>query len=200
MVRIQHGPDGSGLIWAIRSVIAVQVVAALIAIALAAPDFIDRLQRPSSCIPGCIDVRGLVFIFLLIVLTPVVLTLTAAALLLRSGRIWPAWMALAVNLLVIGIIASGVMQLITGASSCSDMCESFDYGHVPVLVQEIEVVLLAIPPLATLVFTVLFVSWPLIKPSRTRSTASASCPIEIPLASPACPPAGKIEELTPPGE
>ncbi len=143
----------------------------MLAIMLAAPDFIDRLVRPSSCIPGCMDLRGVAFIVLLIVLTPVVLALTAAALLLRPGRMWPSWLALALNLVVVGFIASGVLQLITGGTSCSDMCESFDYGHVPLLVQHIQVLLLAVPPLASLVLVVLLLSWPFIRPSRPRSTA-----------------------------
>jgi hypothetical protein len=144
----------------------------MVAIVLAAPDLIDRFTGPSSC-RGCMDVRGVDFILLLILLTPAMLALTAAALLLRPGRMWPSWPALAVNLVVVGFIASGVLLIITGqgGTSCSDMCVSFDFGHTPLLVEQIQVLLLAVPSLASLVLVVALLGLPLIRPSRPRSTA-----------------------------
>jgi hypothetical protein len=171
MLTAQQGRDGSGLIWVAQRVLAAQVVATMVAMVLAAPDFIDRLERPTSCTFGCIDVRGAVFIALLIFLTPVALALTAAALLLRRGRIWPAWVALALNMALVGFIVLVVLELINVGGSCSDMCDSFDFGHVPLLVQQSEEVLLTIPPIASLVVMVLLVSRPLFRPSRPRSTA-----------------------------
>lgn len=172
VVALQQGPDRSRLIWVTRAVLGVQVVATAVAIVLAAPDFIDRLQRPSSCLPGCVDVRGVVFIVLLIFLTPAAALLTAAVLLLRGGRLWPALMVLVVNLLVVGFIASVALQLVNGATECSDMCDSLDFGHVPLLVQKLQVLLLGVPPIASLVFTVLLVSWLLIRPTRTKPAAA----------------------------
>jgi hypothetical protein len=148
------------------------VVAAVIAIMLGVPDLIDRLTGPSSC-TFCFDLRGVDFILLLIVFGPVMLALTAAASLLRPGRMWPSWLALAVNLVVVGSIPLAVLPLITGwgASNCSDMCDSFGPSHVPLLVQHIQGVLLAVPSLASLILVVLLLGLPLIRPSRPRSTA-----------------------------
>ena len=139
---------------------------------LGVPDLIDRLTGPSSC-TFCFDLRGVDFILLLIVFGPVVLALTAAASLLRPGRIWPPWLALAVNLVVVGSIPLTVLPLITGwgATYCSDMCDTFGPSHVPLPVQHIQGVLLAVPPLASLVLVVLLLGLPLLRPSRPRSTA-----------------------------
>jgi hypothetical protein len=146
----------------------------MVAIVLAAPDLIDRFTGPSIC-TGCMDLRGVDFILLLILFTPVMLALTAAALLLRLGRMWPSWLALAVNLVVVGFIAYGVLLIITGqrGTSCSDMCVSFDYGHTPLLVQQIQVLLLAVPSLASVVLLAMLAvfSSPLTRLSRPRSTA-----------------------------
>jgi hypothetical protein len=171
IVAANHRPDRSRLIRATRRVLAVQVVAAVVAITLGVPDLIDRLTGPSSC-TFCYDLRGVDFILLLIVFGPVVLALTAAASLLRQGRMWPSWLALAVNLVVVGSIPLTVLPLITGwGATCSDMCDSFGPSHVPLLVQHIQGVLLAVPPLASLVLVVLLLGLPLIRPSRPRSTA-----------------------------
>jgi hypothetical protein len=147
------------------------VVAAVVAIMLGVPDLIDRLTGPSSC-TFCYDLRGVDFILLLLIFGPVVLVLTAAASLLRPGRMWPSWLALAVNLVVVGSIPLTVLPLITGwGAYCSDLCDTFGPSHVPVLVQHLQGVLLAVPPLASLVLLVLLLGLPLIKPSRPRSTA-----------------------------
>jgi len=147
------------------------VVAALVAIMVGVPDLIDRLTGPSSC-TFCYDLRGVDFILLLILFGPVVLALTAAASLLRPGRMWPSWLALAVNLVVVGSIPLTVLPLITGwGATCSDMCDAFGPSHVPLLVQHIQGVLLAVPPLASLVLVVLLLGLPLVRPSRPRSTA-----------------------------
>lgn len=171
MVAANQRPDRSGLIRATRCVLAVQVVATVVAIVLAAPDFIDRLKGPSSC-TDCMDVRGVAFIVLLILFTPVMLALMTAVLLLRPYRMWLSWLALAVNLALVGFIAYGVLVIITGqgGTPCSDMCVSFDYGHTPLLVQHIQVLLLAVPPLASLVLVGLQLAWPSIRPSRRTST------------------------------
>jgi hypothetical protein len=144
----------------------------VVAILLGVPDLIDRLTGSSSCM-FCFDLRGVDFILLLIVFGPVVLALTAAASLLRPGRMWPSWLALAVNLVVVGSIPLTVLPLITGwgATYCSDMCDSLGPSHVPLLVQHIQGVLLAVPPLASLVLVVVLLGLPLIRPSRPRSTA-----------------------------
>jgi len=144
----------------------------VVAIMLGVPDLIDRLTGPSSC-TFCYDLRGVDFILLLTVFGPVVLALTAAALLLRPGRLWPSWLALAVNLVVVGAIPLTVLPFLAGwgGTNCSEMCDSFDPSHVPLLVQHIQALLLAVPPLASLVLLVLLLGWPLIKPSRPRSTA-----------------------------
>lgn len=138
---------------------------------LGVPDLIDRLTGPSSC-TFCFDLRGVDFIFLLILFGPVVLALTAAALLLRPGRMWPSWLALAVNLVVVGSIPFTALPLITGwgATHCSDMCDTFGPSDVPQLVQQLQGVLLSVPPLASLVLLVLLLGLPLIRPSRPRST------------------------------
>jgi len=143
----------------------------VVAIMLGVPDLIDRLTRPSSC-TFCFDLRGVDFILLLIIFGPVVLALTAAARLLRPGRMWPSWLALAVNLVVVGSSPLIVLPFITGwAATCSDMCDSFGPSDVPALVQHIQGVLLAVPALASLLLVVLLLGLPLIRPSRPRSTA-----------------------------
>ena len=137
---------------------------------LGVPDLIDRLTRPSSC-TFCFDLRGVDFILLLILFGPVVLALTAAALLLRPGRMWPSWLALAVNLVVVGSIPFAVLPFITGwEPTCSDMCDTFGPSHVPLLVQHMQGVLLAVPPLASLALLVLLLGLPLIRPRRPTST------------------------------
>jgi hypothetical protein len=171
IVAANHRPDRSRLIRATRRVLTVQVVAAVVAIMLGVPDLMDRLTGPSSC-TFCFDLRGVDFILLLIVFGPVALALTAAASLLRPGRLWPSWLALAVNLVVVGSLPLTVLPLITGwGATCSDMCDSFGPSHVPLLVQHIQGVLLAVPPLASLLLVVLLLGLPLIRPSRPRSTA-----------------------------
>src|SRR5205807_159281 len=149
IVAANHRPDRSRLIRATRRVLALQVGAAVVAIVLGVPDLIDRLTGPSTC-TFCFDLRGVDFILLLLFFGPVVLALTAAALLLRPGRMWPSWLALAVNLLVVGSIPLTALPLITGwgATYCSDMCDTFGPSHVPLLVQNIQGVLLAVPALA----------------------------------------------------
>lgn len=144
----------------------------MVAIVLGVPDLIDRLTGPSSC-TFCFDLRGVDFIFLLIIFAPVVLALTAAAWLLRPDRMWPSWLALAVNLMVVGSIPLTVLPLITGwgATNCSDMCDTFGPSHVPLLVQQLQGVLLAVPSVTSLVVVVLLLGLPLIRPSRPRSTA-----------------------------
>src|ERR1700730_19265596 len=138
---------------------------------LGAPCLIDRLTGPSIC-TFCYDLRGVDFILLLIVFGPVMLALTVAASLLRPGRMWPSWLALAVNLVGVGSILLTVLPLITGwGATCSDMCDAFGPSHVPLLVQHIQGVLLAVPPLASLVLGVLLLVLPLVRPSRPRSTA-----------------------------
>jgi hypothetical protein len=136
------------------------------------PDLIDRLTGPSSC-TFCFDLRGVDFILLLILFGPVMLALTAAALLLRPGRMWPSWLALAINLVVVGSVPWTGLPLITGwgATYCQDICDSFGPSDVPIVAQHVQGVLLAVPPLASLALVVLLLGLPLIGPSRPRSTA-----------------------------
>jgi hypothetical protein len=135
------------------------------------PDLVDRLTGPSRC-TFCFDLRGVDFILLLILFGPVILALTAAALLLRPGRMWPSWLALAINLVVVGSVPWIVLPLITGwGATCQDMCDSFGPSNVSPVAQHIQGVLLAVPPLASLILVVLLLALPLISPSRARSSA-----------------------------
>jgi hypothetical protein len=148
------------------------VVAAVVAIVFGVPDFIDRLTGPSSC-TFCFDLRGVDFMLLLILFGPVVLALATAALLLRPGRMWPSWLALAVNLVVVGSLPLTMVPFITGwgAAYCSEMCDALGPSHVPLLVQHLQGLLLAVPALASLALVVALLGLPLIRPSRPGSTA-----------------------------
>ena len=144
----------------------------MVAIVLGVPDFIDRLTGPSSCI-FCFDLHGVDFIFILFIFGPVALVLPTGALLLRPGRMWPSWVALAVNLAVVGSLPLTIVPFITGwgAAYCSEMCDSLGPSHVPLLVQHLQGLLLAVPALASLALVVALLGLPLIRPSRPRSTA-----------------------------
>jgi len=162
--------DRSSLILAVRRVFAVQVIAALLAIMLGVPDLIDRLTGPSRC-TFCFDLRGVDFVLLLIFFGPVMLALAAAALLLRPGRLWPSWLALAVNVLVVGSVPWTVLPLITGwgTTYCQEMCDTLGPSNVPIVAQHIQGLLLAVPPLASLVLVVVLLGFPLISPGRPGS-------------------------------
>jgi len=80
---------------------------------LASPDYIDRLVRPTIC-AHCWDFRGLAFVIWVVFFTPPALALLAVAWALRPGRIWPSWLALAVDLAVLGLVAYGLLLAVTG--------------------------------------------------------------------------------------
>jgi hypothetical protein len=137
---------------------------------LGVPDLIDRLTGPSRC-TFCFDLRGVDFVLLLIFFGPVTLALAAAALLLRPGRLWPSWLALAVNALVVGSVPWTVLPLITGwgTTYCQEMCDTFGPSNVPTVAQHIQGLLLAVPPLASLVLVVVLLGFLLISPGRAGS-------------------------------
>lgn len=97
----------------------VQVAAIVIAVLLASPDFVDRLVRPTIC-AHCWDFRGLAFVIWVVFFTPPALALLAAAWALRPGRIWPSWLALGVDLAVLGLVAYGLLLAATGQYRTSD--------------------------------------------------------------------------------
>ena len=85
----------------------------MVAIMLALPDFIDRLLRPSLC-TTCLDFRGLAFVLWAIFFAPAVLALFAGAWALRPDRVWPSWLALTVDLVILGLIAYSLWRAVTG--------------------------------------------------------------------------------------
>ena len=125
------------------------MVAIVIAVMLAAPDFIDRLLRPTLC-THCLDLRGLAFVLSIIFSTPVVLALIAVAWALRRNRIWPSWLALTVDLALLGLIAYDLLLIVTGNAGTS--------GYAPLLVQRLQVLLLFVTVLASLALLVLLLN------------------------------------------
>jgi hypothetical protein len=149
MTTANRGSNRSHLIQATRRALMVQVVAIVVAIMLASPDYIDRLVRPTIC-TFCLDLRGLAFVLWVVFFTPAVLVLTAVAWALRPGRIWPSWLALAVDLVVLGLIAYSVLLVATGHGGTSD--------YAPPLVQLLQAVLVFVPNLASLLLVVLLLN------------------------------------------
>jgi hypothetical protein len=127
----------------------VQAAATVIAILFAAPDFIDRLVRPTIC-TGCWDFRGLAFIVWVVFFAPVVLLLLAAAWALRPDRIWPSWLALVVDLAVLGLISYSVLLVVTGNGGTSD--------YAPPWVQILQALLVLVSDLVSLLFLILLVN------------------------------------------
>jgi hypothetical protein len=125
------------------------VAAIVIAIVLASPDFIDRLVRPTIC-AHCWDFRGLAFVLWVVFFTPPALALLAVAWALRPGRTWPAWLALAVDLVVLGLIAYSFLLVVTGNGGTSDY-------SLP-LVQLLQALLVLVSDLVSLVLVVLLVN------------------------------------------
>jgi hypothetical protein len=120
------------------------VAAIVIAIVLASPDFIDRLLRPTIC-TRCLDFRGLDFIILAVFLTPIALALLAAAWALRADRTWPSWLALAVDLVVLGLIAYSLLVAVAGHWATYDAAP-------PLPVQILQALLVLTSDLVSLVF------------------------------------------------
>ena len=96
-----------------KTAIALQVVAIVFAVALESPSFIDRILQPTTC-TGCLDFRGLDFVLWAVFFAPVALALMAAAWALRPSRIWPSWLALVVDLAVLGLFAYALLLGLTG--------------------------------------------------------------------------------------
>ena len=133
-----------------RRALAVQVAAIVVAIMLASPDFIDRLLRPTTC-AACLDFRGLAFVLWAVFLTPGALVLLAVAWALRLGRIWPSWVALAVDLVVLGLIAYGLLMAVTGRWG------TYDYGP-PVAIEMLQALLVLLSDLVSLLLVVLLLN------------------------------------------
>lgn len=138
-------PQRTTMIRATRRAIAVQIGAIVAAILLASPDFIDRFLRPSLC--HCWDFRGLAVVIWAMFFTPAVLTLAAVALSLRPGRVWPAWVAAALDLALLGLIAYGFSLAITRQWAPYDAAPS-----VPV--QAVQALLVFASDLASLVLLI----------------------------------------------
>jgi hypothetical protein len=143
----KRSPDRSRLIRATRGALVVQVAAVVVTILLASPDFIDRLLRPTIC-AGCWDFRGLAFVLLAIFFTPAALALLAVAWALRPDRIWPSWPALAVDLVVLGLVAYSLLLIVAGQGA------TYDYGP-PAFVQMLQALLVLVSDLASLLLVVL---------------------------------------------
>jgi hypothetical protein len=143
-------PDRSRLIRATRRALAVQGGAIVIAIVLASPDYIDRLVRPTIC-AHCWDFRGLAFILWAVFFTPIAVALLAVALALRPRRTWPSWLALVVDLVILGFSAYGVLLAVTGHWGTYDSAP-------PVLVQTLQTLLVVVPDLASLLLVVLLLN------------------------------------------
>lgn len=127
----------------------VQVVAIVIAVMLTVPDYLDRLLRPTICI-HCLDLRGLAFVLSVILFAPVVLALIAVAWALRPGRIWPSWLALIVDLALLGLIAYDLLLIVTGNAGTS--------AYAPLLVQRLQVLVVFVTDLASLALLVLLLN------------------------------------------
>jgi hypothetical protein len=89
----------------IRVTVAVQVLAMAGATVIALPSFIDRFTRPLTCTGGCLDFRGIDFVFFALFLVPPAIALSAAAwLLIRRPRIGIT-LVLAVDIAILGLAA-----------------------------------------------------------------------------------------------
>jgi hypothetical protein len=157
----KRSPDRSRLIRATRRALAVQVAAMVVAIMLASPDFIDRLLRPTTC-PACFDLRGAAFVLLAVVFTPAALVLLAVAWALRLDRIGVSWLALAVDLVVLGLIAYGLMLSVPWHWATYE-------GAPPAPVQMLQVLLVLGSDLVSLLFVVLLVRAPTVRPTGGSS-------------------------------
>jgi hypothetical protein len=142
---MKGSPDRLRLIKATRRALVVQVAAIVVVVMVALPDYIDRLVRPTIC-HVCLDFRGVVFVLLVIVFTPIVLALIAVALALRPGRIWPSWPAFAVDVVVVVLGGGALLGGILGQGGTSN--------YAPPLVQLLQALLLFAPGLASLVLVV----------------------------------------------
>lgn len=78
---------------------------------LASPDFIDRLLRSSVC-TNCMDFRGLAFVLWAVFFAPAVLALNALGWALRPARVWPSWLALAVDRAILGLIVDSLLRVV----------------------------------------------------------------------------------------
>jgi hypothetical protein len=145
-----RGPNQSRLIRATRVALVVQAAAMVVTIMLASPEFIDRLLRPTIC-SGCLDFRGLAFVLLAVFFTPAALAVLGVAWALRQGRIWPAWLALAVDLVVLGLVGYSLLLAVTGQGATSS------FGP-PAPVQMLQALLLLVSDLVSLLFVVLLLN------------------------------------------
>src|SRR5260370_18463831 len=146
LTTAKRNPDRSRLIGATRGALVVQVAAMVVAIMLASPDFIDRLLRPTIC-TGCWDFRGLAFVLWIVFFTAAALALMVVAWALRHGRIWPSWLALAVDLVVLGLTAYSLVLAVTGHWG------TYDYAP-PVPVQILQAFLVLVSDLLSLLLLV----------------------------------------------
>jgi hypothetical protein len=140
---------------------AIQVAGIAAAILLALPGFIDWLVRPLVCTGWCLDLRGLDFIVWAVFFTPPAAVLLGAIALLSEGRIWPAWLALGVDLAVLGTVA---YAMVAGGGVRS-------YGETPIVFQVLQVLLVSIPASITLVLVLVLLNTPHgVKPDLLRIT------------------------------
>ncbi len=91
-----------------RVVLVAQAAGMLAAILLSAPSFIDRLVRSTIC-SDCIDFRGLSFVLLALVFLPPSAVLVAGAWLLPRKPIAIVLVALAIDLVIVGLMGYGVL-------------------------------------------------------------------------------------------
>jgi hypothetical protein len=128
----------------------VQAIAIVVAIMLASPDYIDRLVRPTIC-PDCFDFRGLAFSLWVMFFAPIALAIVAVAWALRPGRIWLAWLALAVDLLILGLIAYSLVVAVRGHWGT--------YAYAPAVpVQMLQALLVFVSDLVSLILLVLLLN------------------------------------------
>ena len=99
----------TGLQRATRVGLSAQAAGMLAAILLSAPSFIDRLVRPTIC-TGCFDFRGLSFALFALLFLPPSAVLVAAAWLLPRKPTVIVLIALAIDLVVIGLMGYGVLE------------------------------------------------------------------------------------------
>ena len=121
----------------------------MVAIMLASPDFTDRLLRPTLC-THCWDFRGLAFFLWVVFFTPPALALLGVAWALRPGRIWPSWLALSVDLVVLGLIAYSFLLVVTGHGGTSE--------YAPPLLQLLQALLVFVSDLVSLLLLVLLLN------------------------------------------
>ena len=99
----------TGLQRAMRVVLSTQAAGMLAAMLLSAPSFIDRLVRPTIC-TDCFDFRGLSFVLAALVFLPLSAVLVAAAWLLPRKPTVIVLIAVAIDLVIIGLMGYVVLE------------------------------------------------------------------------------------------